>query len=144
VWVVLCGSVHTMHIICLFWQFFRCLKFFFTCCVSSFVVTLHIFCLRLLYVFHTSHNKHEFYLRSLRFFLEYSISNLAESKLFLPPKLSNVPPKFLLFLPFVSRYVHQHYCICYLYHERYPHNITVSTTNITRSTQVIILFLYQY
>ena len=98
-------------------------------------------------VVHASHNRHEFYLRSLRFsFLKipycFSVSNLAERKLFLVPKLSNVPPKFLLFLPLASRYVHQqHYCISYLYHERYPHNIYLSAINTTTVIQMIFLFL---
>jgi len=131
----------------LFWQFVRVLKSFATWYASSSVVTLHSFCLRLFCVVHTSHNRHKFCLRSLRVsFLNipycFSVSSLAENKLFLVPKLSNVPTKFLQFQPLVSRYVHQqHYCICCLHYERYRHNITISTTNITSGTQIILMFL---
>jgi hypothetical protein len=62
--------------------------------------------------------------------------------LFLLPKLSNVPTKFLLFLLLLSRYIQQqHHSIRYLCHERYPHNIPLSTTIIARGTQIILLFL---
>jgi len=94
-------------------------KIFSTFYASSSVVTLHIFCLCFFVCFvHTSHNRHEFHIRSLRFsFLSipycFRVSSLAENKLFLMPKLSNVPTNFLPFLPLLSRYVHQkHYCIC--------------------------------
>jgi hypothetical protein len=68
-----------------------------TYCPSAFVVYVH-----------TPRNRYEFYLLPLRFsFLNipycFSVSNLAESKLFLLPKLSNVPPKCLLFVPLVLR-----------------------------------------
>ena len=99
------------------------------------------------YVVNTSHNRNEFYLRSLTYsFLNipycFSVSNLAENKLFLVPKLPNIPTKVIRCLPLVSLYVHQqHFCICCLHHERYTHNITISTTNITRVTQIILLFV---
>ena len=47
-WVFLGGSGYTMDIICLCWQFIGCFKGFATWYASSSVVTLHIFCLRLL------------------------------------------------------------------------------------------------
>jgi len=51
--VVLGESGYSMDIICLFWQFIRVLKSFATWYTSSSVVTLHVFCLRLLCILFT-------------------------------------------------------------------------------------------
>ena len=100
-----------------------------------------------MYVFHTSRNRHEFFfsfppILFLEYSIVFSVNNLAESKSFLLPNLSNVPTNILLFPPLVSRYVHQQcYCNSYLYHDRYPYNIPLSTINVTRCPQIIFLFL---
>jgi len=137
-----------MDTICLFWTVYWVFKpcchlvCFFICGHSTYLLSAFV-----VYVVHTLRNRHEFYLRSLRSSVLnipycFSVSNLAERKFFVLPKLSNVPTKYLLFLPLVSRYIHQqHYCISYLYHERYRHNIPLSTKNITIGTQIIFLFL---
>jgi hypothetical protein len=132
-----------LFVLAVYWLFktFCHLVCFFICGHSTYLLSAFV-----VYVVHTSSNRYEFYLRSLRFSVLnipycFSVSNLAESKLFVLPKLSNVPTKCLLFLPLVSRCVHQqHYCISYLYHERYRYNIPFSTINITRSIQ----FYHQY
>ena len=127
-----------MFVLAVYWVFktFCHLVCFFICGHSTYLLSAFV-----VYVAHTSPNRHEFYLRFLRFSVLnilycFSVSNLAESKLSLLPKLSNVPTKCLLFLPLLSRYIHQQfYCTTYMHHEMYQHNIPLSTINITRSTQ---------
>jgi len=133
-----------LFVLAVYWVFktFCHLVCFFICGHSTYLLSAFV-----VYVLHTLRNRHEFYLRSLRFSVLnipycFSVSNLAESKLFVLPKLSNVPTKCSLYLPSISRCTHQqHYCISYLYRERYPHNIPLSTNNITRRTQIVLLFL---
>jgi hypothetical protein len=153
-----------MDIICLIRQLIWCLNFchmlsFFICGRYTYVVSAFV-----VYVFHTSRNGQEFFLLSLRSsFLNipycFGVSNLADSELFLLPKLTYIPTKFLLFLPLVSRYVHQqHYCVSYLYQERfniiflflpkyyqsYSHSTPFSTTFIIRFTHITPLLHFPY
>ena len=133
-----------LFVLAVYWVFKTCchLVCFFICGHSTYLLSAFV-----VYVLHTSRNRHEFYLRSLRSPVLnvpycFRVSNLAESELFVLPKLSNVPTIFSLFLPLLSRYIHQqHYCTSYLYHERYRRNTLLSTTNITRGNQIIPLFL---
>ena len=117
IWVVLGESGYTMDNNCLFWKLIRCLKFF------PLFMLLHLWSLYIssvcafLCVVHTSHNRHEFHLRSLRFsFLSipysFRFSSLTENKLFLMPKLSNAPTNLYSFYHF--------------YHDMCTNNITVS------------------
>jgi len=123
-WEFLGGSGYHLFVLAVYWLFkmFCHLVCFFICGHSTYLLSSFV-----VYVAHTSRNRHELYLRSLRFSVLNiscccSVSNLAESKLFVLPKLTNVPTKCLLFLQIVSRYIHQQqYCISYLYHWKYRH-----------------------
>jgi len=44
-------------------------------------------------------------------------------------------------MPPVSKQVPTYYCFCYLYYDRYKHNITVSATSITTGTHILLLTL---